>query len=134
SAPWARLCITTDQLCRYVAFVIVHGARISLTIGLVVTSIQLTVGILLGGLAGYYGGGVDLGLSRFFELMLAIPTFFLILTVAAMLPPSIYNVMAILGLTGWVEIARLGRREFLQPRSLAFVTADTSLGGHRLAL
>src|SRR6185369_13157973 len=101
----------TDQLGRDVASGLVHGARISLTIGLVVTFIQLTVGVFLGGLAGYYGGWIDLSLSRLFELMLAIPTFFLILTVAAVLPPSIYNVMIILGLTGWVGVARFVRSE-----------------------
>jgi peptide/nickel transport system permease protein len=106
----------------------VHGTRISLTIGIVVVVIQLTVGILLGGLAGYYGGWVDLVLSRFFELMLAIPTFFLILTAAAVFPPSIYNVMAILGLTGWMGIARFIRSEFFKLRGLDFVTAARGLG------
>ncbi len=128
SPPTARHWLGTDQLGRDVASGMVHGARISLTIGIVVASIQLTVGILLGGLAGYYGGWVDLGLSRFFELMLAIPTFFLILTVAAVLPPSIYNVMAILGLTGWIGVARFVRSEFFKLRGLDFVIAARGLG------
>jgi peptide/nickel transport system permease protein len=106
----------------------VHGTRISLTVGIVVVVIQLTIGVFLGGLAGYSGGAVDLLLSRFFEVMLSIPTFFLILTVAAVLPPSIYNVMVILGLTGWVDIARLVRGESLKLRHLDFVTAARSLG------
>jgi peptide/nickel transport system permease protein len=93
-----------------------------------VTVIQLTVGVFLGGLAGYYGGWVDLSLSRLFELMLAIPTFFLILTVAAVLPPSIYNVMIILGLTGWVGVARFVRSEFFKLRALDFVAAARALG------
>jgi peptide/nickel transport system permease protein len=128
SPPTSRHWLGTDQLGRDVASGMVHGARISLTIGLVVTAIQLTVGILLGGLAGYYGGWVDLALSRLFELMLAIPTFFLILTVAAVLPPSIYNVMAILGLTGWVGVARFIRSEFFKLRGLDFVVAARALG------
>ncbi len=118
----------TDQLGRDVASGMIHGARVSLTIGIVVTVIQLTVGIFLGGLAGYYGGWIDLALSRFFELMLAIPTFFLILTVAAVLPPSIYNVMAILGLTGWVGVARFVRSEFFKLRALDYVQAARALG------
>ncbi len=132
--PSARHWLGTDQLGRDVASGLVHGSRISLTVGIVVVAIQLTIGVFLGVLAGYYGGAVDLALSRFFELMLAIPTFFLILTVAAVLPPSIYNVMAILGLTGWVDIARLVRGESLQLRSLDFVTAARSLGARDLSI
>ena len=128
SPPSPHHWLGTDQLGRDVASGMVHGARISLTIGIVVAVIQLTVGILLGGLAGYYGGWIDLALSRLFELMLAIPTFFLIVTVAAVLPPSIYNVMAILGLTGWVGVARFVRSEFFKLRSLDFVVAARALG------
>ena len=74
----------TDQLGRDVAAGMVHGVRVSLTIGLIVVAIQATLGILLGALAGFYAGWIDLVLSRFFELMLGIPTFFLIITVAAL--------------------------------------------------
>jgi peptide/nickel transport system permease protein len=130
--PSAVHWLGTDRLGRDVAAGMVHGARISLTIGLVVVAIQATIGILLGGLAGYYGGWVDLALSRLFELMLGIPTFFLILTVAAILPPSIYLLMAILGLTGWVGIARIIRSEFLKVRAQEFVAAAQSLGGSDL--
>jgi peptide/nickel transport system permease protein len=118
----------TDALGRDVASGMVHGTRISLTIGLVVVAIQATIGILLGGLAGYYGGWIDIVLSRLFELMLGIPTFFLIITVAAIFPPSIYAIMAILGLTGWVGIARFIRGEFLKVRSMDYVTAARALG------
>ncbi len=119
----------SDRLGRDVAAGIIHGARISLTIGIVVVAIQATIGILLGGLAGYYGGWVDMLLSRLFEMMLGIPTFFLILTVAAILPPSIYILMAILGLTGWVGISRIIRSEFLKVRAQEYVVAAKSLGG-----
>ena len=106
----------------------VHGTRVSLTIGLVVVAIQASIGIVLGGMAGYYGGWVDVALSRLFELMLGIPTFFLIITVAAIFPPSIYVIMGSSGLTGWVGIARFIRGEFLKVRSQDFVTAARSLG------
>lgn len=127
-SPSAVHWMGTDRLGRDVAAGMVHGVRISLTIGLVVVAIQATIGILLGGLAGYYGGWVDIILSRLFELMLGIPTFFLILTVAAIFPPSIYLLMAILGLTGWVGIARLIRAEFLKLRAQEYVAAAQSLG------
>lgn len=132
--PSSQHWLGTDQLGRDVASGMLHGTRISLTIGIVVVSIQLTIGIFLGGIAGYYGGWIDLALSRFFELMLAIPTFFLILTVAAVLPPSIYNVMIILGLTGWIGIARFIRSEFLRLRNLDFVTAARGLGVSNVAI
>ena len=132
--PSSRHWLGTDQLGRDVASGLLHGTRISLTIGIVVVSIQLTIGVFLGGVAGYYGGWIDLALSRFFELMLAIPPFFLILTVAAVLPPSIYNVMIILGLTGWIGIARFIRSEFFRLRGLDFVTAARGLGVSNVAI
>ncbi|HTO07197.1 MAG TPA: ABC transporter permease [Myxococcota bacterium] len=122
----------TDGLGRDVAAGMLHGIRVSLTIGLVVVAIQATIGIALGALAGYYGGIVDLALSRLIEVMIAIPTFFLILIVAATFPPSIYLVMAILGVTGWVGIARLIRSEFLRVRASDFVAAAQSLGASDL--
>jgi peptide/nickel transport system permease protein len=118
----------TDGLGRDVAAGMLHGIRISLTIGFVVVAIQASIGIAFGGLAGYYGGVVDLVLSRLFEMMLGVPTFFLILTVAASFPPSIYLIMAILGLTGWVGIARLIRGEFFRVRAMDYIAAAQSLG------
>jgi peptide/nickel transport system permease protein len=118
----------TDGLGRDVAAGMIHGIRVSLTIGLVVVAIQASIGIALGGIAGYYGGVFDFALSRLFELMLSIPTFFLIIMVAALLPPSLYLIMAILGLTGWVGIARLIRSEFLRVRAMDYVAAAQSLG------
>ena len=118
----------TDRLGRDVASGMVHGTRISLTIGLVVVTIQALVGIFFGALAGYYGGWVDLVISRFVEMMLGIPTFFLLITVAAIFPPSIYLIMVILGLTGWMGIARYIRSEFLRVREQEFVEAAKSLG------
>lgn len=124
SAHW----LGTDGIGRDVAAGMVHGVRVSLSIGLVVVAIQATIGILFGGLAGYYGGVIDLVLSRVIEIMMGIPTFFLILTVAATFPPSIYLIMAILGLTGWVGIARLIRGEFLKVRAMDYVAAAKSIG------
>lgn len=118
----------TDGLGRDVAAGLVHGIRVSLTIGLVVVTIQASIGVLLGGLAGYYGGLADLAFSRLFEVMLGIPTFFLIITVAAVFKPSVYLIMVILGLTGWVGIARLIRSEFLRVRAMDYVAAAQSLG------
>lgn len=126
--PSAAHWLGTDGLGRDVAAGLIHGIRVSLTIGLVVVAIQASIGVLLGGIAGYYGGPADLVLSRIFEVMLGIPTFFLIITVAAVFKPSIYLIMVILGLTGWVGIARLIRSEFLRVRAMDYVAAAQSLG------
>ena len=117
-----------DRLGRDLAAGLIHGTRVSLTIGLVVVGIQALIGIALGALAGYYGGWIDIAISRLIEIMLGIPTFFLLITVAAIFPPSIYLIMTILGLTGWTGIARFVRSEFLRLRAQDFVESARSLG------
>jgi len=102
----------TDKLGRDLMAGIIHGSRISLSIGFIAVGISLVIGIVLGALAGFFGSWVDLVISRLFELMLAIPTFFLLITIAALLPPSIFLTMAVIGLTSWVGIARFTRNEF----------------------
>jgi peptide/nickel transport system permease protein len=118
----------TDKLGRDVMAGIIHGSRISLSIGFVAVGIALVIGVMLGALAGYFGSWIDLLISRLFELMLAIPTFFLLITIAAIFPPSIFLTMAIIGLTGWVGIARFTRSEFLKIRNLDYITAALALG------
>ncbi|MEE3233904.1 MAG: ABC transporter permease [Candidatus Latescibacterota bacterium] len=118
----------TDRLGRDVLSGLIHGSRYALTIGLVSVGISMIIGITLGALAGYFGGKVDLLLSRLFELWAAIPAFFLILTAAAFFPPSLFWIMAIIGLTGWVGIARLTRSQFLQVRNYEYIAAANSLG------
>lgn len=132
ASPSGKHWLGTDRLGRDVMAGMVHGTRISLTIGLVVVAIQAAIGIVLGGLAGYYGGWTDIAISRFIEMMLGIPTFFLLITVAAIFPPSIYLIMGILGLTGWMGIARYVRSEFLRVRAQDFVESARSLGGSDL--
>jgi peptide/nickel transport system permease protein len=126
--PSRKHWLGTDKLGRDVMAGIIHGSRISLSIGFVAVGIALAVGVILGALAGYFGSWVDLIISRLFELMLSVPTFFLLITIAAVFPPSLFLTMAIIGLTGWVGIARFTRNEFLKIRSLDYVTAALALG------
>jgi peptide/nickel transport system permease protein len=126
--PSAGHWLGTDRLGRDVLAGLIHGTRYALTIGLVSVGISLVVGVLLGALAGYFGGWIDLSLSRLFELWASIPPFFLIITAAAFLPPSVFAVMAIIGMTGWVGIARLTRSQFLQVRAYDYVAAARGLG------
>ncbi len=126
--PGAEHWLGTDRLGRDVLAGLIHGSRYALTIGLVAVGISLAIGVPMGALAGYYGGWADLLLSRLFELWAAIPSFFLIITAAAFFPPSVFTVMVIIGVTGWVGIARLTRSQFLQVRSYDYVVAARSLG------
>lgn len=127
-APDARHPFGTDPLGRDVLSRVIWGSRISLLVGFVAIGIALAIGILVGALAGFYGGWLDLFLMRTVDIMLSIPTFFLILTVIAILEPSIWNIMIIIGLTGWMGVARLVRGQFLVLRELDHVTAARALG------
>jgi peptide/nickel transport system permease protein len=129
-APSAAHWLGTDKLGRDVLAGLVHGARISLSIGFVAVGVAGCIGITLGAVAGYFGGWVDLVISRVFELMLAIPTFFLLITLAATLRPNIFYTMIVIGFTSWVGIARLTRSEFLRVRNLDYITAAVALGGN----
>jgi peptide/nickel transport system permease protein len=112
----------------------IHGARISLSVGFVAQGIALSIGILLGALAGYFGKRVDMVISRLIEIVMTFPTFFLIITIIAFLPQSIYNIMIVIGLTGWTGIARFVRAEFLKLKNLDFVMASRALGASHTRL
>jgi peptide/nickel transport system permease protein len=130
--PSMKHWLGTDQIGRDVLSRLLHGARISLAVGFVSVGIAVLIGILLGAVAGYNGGIVDAFIMRLVDLMLVFPRFFLLLAVLAFLKPSIWTIMVVIGLTGWMGVTRLVRAEFLALREREFVIWSESIGAGAL--
>jgi peptide/nickel transport system permease protein len=127
-APNATHWLGTDQLGRDVLTRLLYGAQVSLSVGLIAVGLATVLGLLVGALAGFYGGRTDAFLMRLTDVMLCFPSFFLILAVIAFLEPSLTNIMIVIGLTSWMGVSRLIRAEFLRLRGTEFVLAAQSLG------
>ncbi len=124
SAHW----LGGDSSGRDVFARLIYAGRVSLSVGLVAVSIYTLIGLLLGALAGYYGGWVDSVIMRFADIILAFPSLIIIITVVSILGPSIYNVMLVIGLLGWPPMARILRSLFLTLRERDFIIASRTVG------
>ena len=118
----------TDQLGRDVLSRMLYGARVSLAVGFVSVGIATLIGVVLGSIAGYNGGLIDAFVMRLVDLMLVFPRLFLLLAVLAFLKPSIWTIMAVIGLTGWMGVTRLVRAEFLALKEREFVVWSQAVG------
>ena len=128
AGPTSGHVLGLDELGRDILSRLLVGARISLLVGLAVVSVSSTIGILMGSVAGYYGGRVDLLISRFMDVLLAFPGILLAIALVAVLGPSLTNVILALTVIGWVGYARLVRAQVLRVRELEYVQAARALG------
>jgi peptide/nickel transport system permease protein len=118
----------TDGIGRDVLAGLIHGSRVSLSVGFIAAGIAIFIGVLLGSIAGYYGGKTDLVIMRFVEIMQLFPSFFLIITIVALYGSSIWYIMIAIGLTSWTGNTKLVRGEILKVRNMDYVQAAVSLG------
>ncbi len=133
-APSREHPLGTDELGRDVLSRMIWGSRISLAVGFVAVGILSIIGVFLGSLAGYYGGWIDSVIMRFVDIMLCFPTFFLILAVIAFVSPSIWAIMIVIGVFGWMGVARLIRAEILSLKEREFILAARSQGAGDLRI
>ena len=120
----------TDQVGRDVLSRLIHGARVSLLVGMASTGISLLAGTALGLISGFWGGMIDRTLSHVTDIQLAFPFIALAVTVISVTGPGLVNVILVLAATGWVLYTRVVREEVLRAREHAYVEAARALGGH----
>ena len=124
----------TDQVGRDNLSRLLYGGRVSLSVGMVAVGLYMLIGITLGASAGYFGGTTDMVISRFIDVILSFPSLLLILVLVSILGPGLINIMLVLGLLGWPQIARIVRGEFIHLRVEEFVVAARVIGvpSHRI--
>ena len=131
-----RFPLGTDEIGRDTLSRLLYGGRVSLTVGLVAMLTTVATGATIGIVAGYLGGWIDVVLMRFVDTMLCFPQVFLLLVVAAFIPPTLLSMSLIIGLTSWMEVSRIVRSEVLYLREQDFILAARALGasGPRIML
>ncbi len=132
--PQKKYIFGTDVQGRDILSRIIFGARISLSVGIVVQAISLTIGIVLGLLSGFYGGIIDDIISSVMNIMFSFPSLLFAIAIMAVLGPSLYNIFLALGIINWPTVARLVRGETLSLKKRDFVEASRALGVHNISI
>lgn len=127
-APSSQHWLGTDYYGRDLTSRIIHGSRISLSVGIIVQVIALTIGTFMGSIAGYYGGKVDMFVMRIVDIVMSFPSLLLTIAIMVALGPSLYNVFLALGVVWWTRTARIIRSEFMRHREREYVEAARALG------
>lgn len=129
SPPSSDHIFGTDDRGRDVLSRMIHGTRISLTVGFAAVIFYAFLGVMLGAMAGYYGGDIDALINRLIEVMMSFPAFFFILTIQGLMgTTSVIQLIVVIGLTRWTDVARLVRAEVLRVRAAEFVIAARATG------
>ena len=118
----------SDDVGRDILWRTIYGGRISLTIGVVSVALAMTVGVVLGSIAGYYGRWIDSIIMRLTDAMLCIPSLFLLIVLAKILGPTVPTIIVVIGLLNWMQVTRIVRANFLSLKEQDFVLAARSLG------
>jgi ABC-type dipeptide/oligopeptide/nickel transport system permease subunit len=126
--PSRAFWLGTDQLGRDVLSRIIYGARISLTVGVAAMVVTMTIGVIIGLAAGFFGGAVDFALMRFTDVMLTLPALLLAMAFVSVLRPSLWSILLVIGLVSWTSIARVIRAETLSLTQRDFVIGARALG------
>ncbi len=132
--PSAEHHFGTDDVGRDVLTRLIHGARVSLTVGFLAAVIALLVGAVLGAIAGFYGGALDWLVSRVIEIVLCFPFLFLVVAIVGLFRPSMYTIVIALGITTWTDAARYVRGEILRIRELDYAQAARAIGARDLRI
>lgn len=134
ASPGSCYYLGTDGLGRDVFSGLLYGARTSILVGVTAATISAVIGIIIGGVAGYFGGKVDMVVSEIINIFLMLPTFFLILIVVALFGSNMLNMMIIIGLTTWTSNAKLMRAQALSIKERTFIKAQTTLGKSKIMI
>ena len=127
-APGEQFALGTDKFGRDILSRVIYGSRISLSIGFIAVAIAITLGTLLGAISGYFGGATDWAIMRFVDVLIAFPRLFIVLTLIAIYSPEIWLIVAVLGVTSWMGVARLVRGQILSLKEREFIQATRALG------